>query len=199
MSLQTVAHNRYFDPYQKRWAVKLLPGEYALCPPGEMLVTTLGSCIAACIWDTRQAVGGMNHFMLPSSTQGAWAGVSASARYGNFAMEKLVNEVLKKGGSRQHMRAHIFGGGQMFGCSKLLTVGQNNIAFARTYLQTEGIPLDKADVGGTSPRKVYFFAETGKTMVRYFAGTNADGLVEREQHMAQQLDAVNVTGEVELF
>ena len=108
--LQPKANNRYFDPSVDCWANKILPGEfYVLDNSDEMIVTTLGSCIAACIRDSVTGVGGMNHFMLPTSDSGEWAGSSASARYGNFAMEHLINEILKRGGDKRRLEAKIFG------------------------------------------------------------------------------------------
>lgn len=160
------AKNSYLDPYTKKQTVKILPGEFFVCSPAqEVVVTTLGSCIAACIWDKALGLGGMNHFMLAQSELGAWGKDEASStRFGNFAMEFLINEILKNGASRSNLRAKIFGGASMnTGGEK---VGSANIAFAESYLKTERIPLLAKDTGGDLARKVYFEPKTGGVKVK---------------------------------
>lgn len=198
MELQRDAKNKYFDPYQKMWTTKILPGEFHVAEPGELIVTTLGSCIAACIRDKTLGIGGMNHFMLPASDKGEWAGVSASTRFGNFAMEHLINEIIKKGGLKANMEASILGGGQMFG-SQNIRVGDTNIAFAREYLATEGIPLVYEDVGGDTSRKVYFAPDTGKVIVKKFATVSNNTIQEREESFAKDISSQPVEGDIELF
>lgn len=179
------AKNRYMDPYSKLWTVKILPGEYYVCAPEETVVTTLGSCIAACIWDKKLKIGGMNHFMLAQSELGAWAGEVSSTRFGNFAMEYLINEILKRGGQRENLRAKIFGGASMnTGGEK---VGGSNISFAKTYLKTEKIPILAEDVGGEHARKVYFHPETGDVTVKEIMALSNDTLEQREKKYAEEL------------
>lgn len=198
MELQRDAKNKYFDPYQKMWTTKILPGEYHVADKDELIVTTLGSCIAACIRDKKLGIGGMNHFMLPASEKGEWAGVSASTRFGNFAMEHLINEIIKRGGAKADMEASILGGGQMFG-SQSIRVGDNNIAFAREYLEMEKIPLVMEDVGDEVSRKVYFAPDTGKIIVKKFSSVHNDTIKEREESFAKDIADKPVEGDIELF
>jgi len=189
--------NRYLDPYTKLWTTKILPGEYAVVPMGEVVVTAVGSCIAACIHDRVLGIGGMNHFMLPTSVGGDWAGQSSAARYGNYAMEYLINEILKQGGKRTQLEAKIFGGGVMM--ASQIAVGDMNIDFAKAYLQTEGIPLKAVDVGGAYSRKVYFTPQTGEVSLKKLSVQNNATLSDREASYAKNLKIGSLSGEVELF
>mgnify|MGYP006116297649 FL=1 len=155
--------NRYWDRQQNVAAAKILPGEFYVSVQGEMISTVLGSCISACIRDTKIGVGGMNHFMLPESAdgQGSWeqnAKNGASSRYGNWAMEFLINEILKQGGRKQNMEVKLFGGGQIL--ANMTDVGKRNIEFAIQYLEQEGLKVIAKNVGGPFPRKVLYFPDT---------------------------------------
>ncbi|MDD9920398.1 MAG: chemoreceptor glutamine deamidase CheD [Alphaproteobacteria bacterium] len=196
--LQPISRNHYFDPHKESWTTKLLPGEYCVCPQGEMVVTTLGSCIAACIRDRKLGIGGMNHFMLPQSDHGEWAGVALSARYGNYAMEHLINEILKKGGSRQNLEASIFGGGSVSGETQL-QVGKNNAQFAEEYLNMESIRLIEKDVGQDYARKVYYQPKSGETFVKKLPVLPNETVKDREKDYAKSLDDTAISGNVELF
>src|SRR5258706_7633906 len=101
----------FYDAHFKNDAVKILPGEYFVYDEDLLIMTTLGSCIAACLWDRNVRIGGMNHFMLPEST--GLAGSIDSGRYGSYAMELLINELLKRGATRSTLEAKVFGGGQV--------------------------------------------------------------------------------------
>lgn len=185
------AGNRYMDPLTNKWTVKILPGEFFVCTPEEqVIVTTLGSCISACIWDRSLGLGGMNHFMLAESEVGAWgAHGTASTRFGNFAMEFLINEILKQGGRREKLRAKIFGGASMnTGGEK---VGHANIAFAETYLKTERIPLIAEDTGGKLARKVYFEPGTGEVRVKKLEDLKNDTITRREKSYVKNLEKQN--------
>ena len=93
--LEHLATNRYFDRTFDCDAVKVLPGEYFVTTSDILLVTVLGSCVTACIRDRDKGLGGMNHFMLPDASEGGM--LSSSARYGAYAMEVLLNHLLKLG------------------------------------------------------------------------------------------------------
>ena len=90
----------FFDHHFQHNAVKVLPGEYFASNESMVIMTVLGSCIAACLWDSRMQVGGMNHFMLPDSGGNG----QDSGRYGSYAMELLINEMLKLGARRETLR-----------------------------------------------------------------------------------------------
>ena len=142
----------YFDPHFQLSAAKVLPGEYFVSRQEMAIVTVLGSCIAACLWDRSMRVGGMNHFMLPDGDSS-----DVSGRYGSYAMELLINEMLKLGARRESMQAKIFGGGQVMHNFTTMNVGERNTAFVTEYLQTERIPIVSQDVLDIYPRKVVFF------------------------------------------
>jgi chemotaxis protein CheD len=112
------AIQRYWDPAISCWSAKLLPGEFYVTRVAEAVTTVLGSCISACIRDLQLGVGGMNHFMLPEEAaggSGAWhaANGGVSTRYGSYAMESLVNALLKLGARRERLEAKLFGGARI--------------------------------------------------------------------------------------
>ena len=108
--------NRYWDKTHDTFAAKILPGEYYVTANNEAIVTVLGSCVSACIRDKVFGIGGMNHFMLPINKNMSdidIAAMSNAGRYGNFAMEKMINDILKNGGTRENLEVKIFGGGRV--------------------------------------------------------------------------------------
>ncbi len=152
---------RYVDPKSNHQVVRVLPGDhYVSETKNEMIVTILGSCVAACIRDPKTGIGGMNHFMLPESETGNWGAVSATMRYGNFAMETLINEILRTGCTRERLEVKLFGGGNV--TPGRVKVGDMNGQFALNYLKYEGLQPAAYDLGGTSPRRIHFYPETGK-------------------------------------
>ena len=181
-------------------AARLLPGEYFVTLNDEAIYTTLGSCISACIRDRVSGIGGMNHFMLPvSASSGSWkaADNSASTRYGNFAMEHLINGILKNGGKRQNLEAKIFGGGRII--ANMTDVGMRNIAFARDYLEMEGLKVTSEDVGDEFPRLVVYFPATGKVRVKRLRSLHANTIVEMETKYLSTIEQKPVSGDIELF
>lgn len=191
---------RGWSEVHEAYAARLNPGEYYVTKHNEGIYTTLGSCISACVRDRVTGVGGMNHFMLPiSSGETGWkaAGLGASTRYGNFAMEHLINEILKNGGSRQNLEVKIFGGGRII--SHMTDVGMRNIAFARDYLQTEGLKVAAEDVGDVFPRMVAYFPLTGRVRIKRLRSLHANSIVEQENRYLQTIAAKPVSGAIELF
>lgn len=183
----------YWDAHFRNEAVKVLPGEYFVYEEDILITTTLGSCIAACIWDRDRRIGGMNHFMLPEGT-------GDSGRYGSYAMEMLINELLKKGASRLTLEAKIFGGGAVIGGMNSINVGERNTQFVINYLQTERIPIVSRDVLEIYPRKVCFLPASGKAMVKRLAPTHNDAFVAQDRAAAQRAVPVATTGgSVDLF
>jgi chemotaxis protein CheD len=183
----------FFDAHFKNEAVKVLPGEY-YCDTEDLLVmTTLGSCIAACLWDRQARVGGMNHFMLPEGT-------GDSGRYGSYAMELLINEMMKRGASRLTMEAKVFGGGAVISGMNTINVGERNTQFVLEFLATERIPVVSKDVLDVYPRKVCFLPASGKAMVKRLAPANTDALVAQDRAAAQKAaPAVTGGGSIDLF
>jgi chemotaxis protein CheD len=192
------ATNVYYDRTFDRDAAKILPGEYYYTGKDMMIVTVLGSCVAACIRDRVTGVGGMNHFMLPEGGE-ADSPVSASMRYGTYAMEVLINDLLKAGARRENLEAKVFGGGHVLRGFIAINVGERNAQFVRDYLRAENIRVVAEDLNDIYPRKVYFFPRTGKVLVKKLRQLNNNTLVNREQDYAQRLQTSAVSGDVELF
>lgn len=192
---------RWFDPTFKIMAVKVLPGEHYISTAGqEMIVTVLGSCVAACVWDPRLRIGGMNHFMLPDS--GSDVPVDKAMRFGNFAMEELINDVLRRGGRRDSLEIKVFGGGNVLpGISGNggMPIGDRNASFVRQYLHEEGYRITAEDLGGPHPRRIHFFPRLGK-VIRLFLKKDVErAVLNREMSYRTRLQTVEVEGEVELF
>jgi len=157
------AQSRVWDAQWQRPAVQVLAGEYFLAREDVVLSTVLGSCIAACLWDARAQIGGMNHFLLPASAR---LGDADAGRYGNCAMHMLFETMLHSGAQRQFMQAKIFGGARVMQALASTPVGADNTAFVRRWLQRQNIPITAQDVLGTCPRKVLFFPASGTALVR---------------------------------
>ena len=183
----------WFEAQFRCEAVKVLPGEFFVDTEELLIMTTLGSCIAACLWDRYARVGGLNHFMLPD-------GQGSSGRYGSYAMELLINEMLKRGATRSSMEAKVFGGGQVIAGMDALNVGERNTQFVLDYLKTERIPVVSKDVLGIYPRKVCFLPASGKAMVKRLAATRAAEIQAQDRMAAQQaVPAATGGGSVDLF
>ena len=184
----------YWDAHFRNDSVKVLPGEYFVHDEDILITTTLGSCIAACLWDRERRIGGMNHFMLSEGT-------GDSGRYGSYAMELLINELMKRGASRMTLEAKVFGGGAVIAGMSSINVGERNTKFVIDYLQTERIPIVSRDVMEIYPRKVCFLPASGKAMVKRLEPTHADSFVAQDRMAAQHAAAPTSTGggSVDLF
>lgn len=189
--------SKYLDRHFNRQAMKILPGEFYATAEDEVIVTVLGSCVAACLLDPIAMVGGMNHFMLPVKQGERDPDVFYAARYGAAAMEYLINNLLHLGAQRDRIVAKVFGGGKVM--RGLSDVGGQNIDFVRGFLREEGIPLWSEDLGGTHPRKVYFFPHTGQVLVKRIERTHNDTVLERERAYFREVGQVPIEGDVELF
>ena len=185
----------YKDHHFQYDAVKVLPGEYFVSTDDMVFMTVLGSCISACIWDGRIRAGGMNHFMLPDGEANDGFG-----RYGSYAMELLINEMLKKGARRESMQAKVFGGAQVMAGFTTMNVGERNTKFVLDYLATERIPVVSQDVLDIHPRKVCFFPVTGKALVKRLAHAHPETLaVEERKGSAAIVVRSTFGGSVDLF
>ena len=174
------ATNVYYDRTFDTDAAKILPGEYYFTCKDMLIVTVLGSCVSACIRDRVSGIGGMNHFMLPDGGGDADSPVSASMRYGTYAMEVLINDLLKAGARRENLEAKVFGGGNVLRGFIAINVGERNAQFVRYYLRAENIRIVAEDLNDIYPRKVYFFPLTGKVLVKKLKQLNNNTLVNRE-------------------
>ncbi|MDT8404573.1 chemoreceptor glutamine deamidase CheD [Sulfuriflexus sp.] len=194
--------NRYWDKMHNITAAKILPGEYYVTTQNEAIVTVLGSCVSACVRDKVFGIGGMNHFMLPMTTANssdAWKNVniSAATRYGNFAMEHLINTILGNGGMRENLEVKVFGGGRIL--AQMTDIGSRNISFVREYIATEKLALLAEDLGDTCPRKVMYNPITGKVKMKKLRSLHNNTIIDRETEYMQKLDIEPVESEIDLF
>ena len=192
------AANVYYDRTFNCEAAKILPGEYYFTAKDMLIVTVLGSCVSACIRDRVSGLGGMNHFMLPDGGDSN-SPISRSMRYGTYAMEMLINQLLKAGARRENLEAKVFGGGAVLKGFSAINVGERNAAFVINYLRAEKMRITAEDLNDIYPRKVYFFPRTGKVLVKKLMSTHNDTLAQREQDYASRLKVQAVGGEVVLF
>jgi chemotaxis protein CheD len=147
----------------------LMAGEYYATASGEVLYTVVGSCIATCIYDIERKVAGMNHFLLPGMVHPEEMLSSDLGRYGMFAMELLMGELIKLGARRERLQAKLFGGGKVLRFrNDDGDITGSNIRFAKKFLDLEGIPTVNADLGGNAGRKILFFSDTDRVLVKRF-------------------------------
>jgi chemotaxis protein CheD len=194
--------NRYWDREREIITAKILPGEYYVTQEDELITTVLGSCVSACIRDKESGIGGMNHFMLPEtnsgkSRKGSEAIVGLATRYGNYAMEHLINTILSHGGRRKNLEVKVFGGGKII--PALTDVGMKNIDFVLSYIDQEGLRLLSQDLGDIYPRKVIYFPKTGKVGMKKIQDLHNDTIAQRERQYFNSLKNFPVVGDVELF
>ena len=193
-----VAGRRIYDSANAIWMVKVFPGEfYVTRSAEEAIVTVLGSCVSACIRDPIAGVGGMNHFMLPHHKSGNWGVASSSTRFGNFAMEKLINELIKAGCARERMEVKVFGGGNVTDTSN--AVGTDNAEFVLRYLAEEGLRCAAQDLGGLLPRRIHYYPATGRVVRKLLGGTDTDAVSREESDYGSRLLAHKSAGEIQLF
>jgi len=187
---------RYWDQAHHVFAAKILPGEFYVTQHDEAIITVLGSCVSACIRDRIFGIGGMNHFMLPEaggSTDDICT--STAARYGSFAMEQLINEILKAGGRRDNLEVKLAGGGSVI-ANMSADIGGKNIRFVKEYLQSEGLPVAGTDLGGTWPRRVVYYPATGKVRVKKL---RSQKVLSQERAYQERISQQKVEGDIELF
>lgn len=191
--------NLYYDRHFDRQAAKILPGEFYASSRDMVLVTVLGSCVAACVRDPYTGIGGMNHFMLPDSGDARNNLLAPSARYGVHAMEMLLNQLVKLGARRGNLEAKVFGGGKVLTQITHTDVGRRNAEFVLDFIERERIPLAAADLLEDYPRKIYYFPRTGKVLMKRIHTLANDTIFEREAAYQQLLKQKPVEGRVELF
>ncbi len=194
--------NRYWDRVHGVHAAKILPGEYYVTTSGEMVSTVLGSCVAACVRDPELGVGGMNHFLLPLRGGGKTLDpddpFNVATRYGNHAMESLINAIISLGGRRERLEVKLFGGGSVIP-GMTSDVGKKNVLFAEEYLRKEGLRLMARDVLGPYPRKVQYFPDSGRARSKKLYQLQNRTVKQREEQLADTLCREGVHGEVDLF
>jgi chemotaxis protein CheD len=181
--------------------ITIHPGEFFATKDDTIISTVLGSCIAVGLFDAQARAGGLNHFMLPEESGKIDLIRSPNAKYGMYAMELLINDLMKLGAKKSSLSAKVFGGGSVlhFSGGSGSKIPANNIDFAFEYLRKEGIPVIASDVGGLEPRKIFFFAQSGKVLLKRIAGTVADLAEREEERYLSDISAHERVGEIRLF
>ncbi len=182
--------NRHFDRKFGRPVAVIHPGEYLATDKDIIICTVLGSCVAVALFDPLHRRGGLNHFMLPGEVDRRNLFVDDSGRYGMYAMEVLINELMKRGSNKENLVAKVFGGAHMLPTAKG-NIPESNITFAFEYLETENIPIATSDVGGNDARKIYFFPTTSRILLKRFGGHFATPVEKDEEEYLRALKKPN--------
>lgn len=191
------SNKRCYDAKEKINVVKIFSGDwYVTGAADEMITTILGSCVAACIRDPIVGVGGMNHFLLPSTDEMDNTH-SDAARYGLFAMESLINGILKAGGRKDRLEVKVFGGGNVINNSA--RIGSKNAKFVRDFLHKEGFRIVSEDLEGEHPRRVHYYPVTGKVMMRLLRRKEDMVVVEEEAQYKKAIISKPIGNDIELF
>lgn len=184
------------DPETGYRIIKIFSGDwYVSTHPREMMSTILGSCVSACIRDPVARVGGMNHFLLPGNE--SMTPLSDAARYGVFAMESLINGIIKAGGHKDRLEVKIFGGGNVINNSA--RIGSKNAAFIRKFLAEEGLEIVSEDLEGDLPRRVHYFPDSGRVMMRRLRRKDDLKVVEEEERYSKEITKKPLEGDIDLF
>lgn len=173
----SLASHHYFDRDVGRMAIKLLPSEYYVTTDHTVLSTVLGSCVAACLHDAQAGVAGMNHFMLPDDGEPG----GGSMRYGAYAMDVLVRELVRAGARRERLQAKVFGGGAVLAGMTTLNIGDRNADFVLRYLKAEEIRVAAQDLRGPHARRVSYFPVGGLALVRRLTRQDDEVSVARDE------------------
>lgn len=190
----------FVNPEFRARAWKVYLGQHLVSDDKDvMMVTTLGSCVAACIHDPVARIGGMNHFLLPEGPSSGGADLAdAAARYGGVAMERLINALLSQGARRDRMIVKVFGGARVI--ESRYDIGEANARFVLDYISKESLTLAGVDLGGTAARRVHYFPAAGRAIRRLLRAEAMQGAGRRERLYREGLAARGVgEGEIELF
>lgn len=199
MALPGFEHlTRTWDSTQGRYVVRILPGEYYVTLDDEMITTVLGSCVSACIRDRISSCGGMNHFMLPFASQYSDTG-GIETRFGTFAMERMINDLMKHGARKENLEVKIFGGGKVVAAMAATDIGHRNAEFVRSFLRKENLLTATEDLGGPWARKVCYFPGSGRAMVKRIENHSAGSVFNRERAAKTTAIQAAASGSVELF
>ncbi len=177
------------------------PGEYFATLEDSIISTVLGSCVAVGIFDPGLGAGGLNHFMLPGGYWKSELCRSPNAKYGMYAMELLINDLMKLGVDRRSLRAKVFGGGAVLNLQGggSTRIPDSNIDFAFEYLAKEGIPVEASDVGGRLPRKIFFFARTGRVLLKRVGRELVEEVERDDGRYLEELRVSRPEGRITLF
>lgn len=192
---------RYFDAALGMTVVQVMQGDYYVTTrKDEVLSTVLGSCIAACVRDPLAGCGGMNHFLLPAEGVGVGGDTTAKARlrYGAFAMDQLIEDIVARGGRRDRLEVKVFGGGNVI--AGLGMVGHRNADFVESYLANVGLAVAASHLRGVAPRRVLYTPRSGRVRMKELAPEIGPAICERERKRAPVVVVSrDRPGAVELF
>ncbi len=195
--MDVTAPARYFDRDFQVEAVKILPGQYYATAGEGSISTVLGSCVSTCLWDPGARIGGMNHFMLPGEPTATVSPWGLSARFGLYAMEVLINEMLRLGADRKRLVAKVFGGARVLQGFDTLDVGAQNSQFVLAFLHEESIRIAAQDLLGVHPRKLHFFPATGKVQVKKLSLHTEEAQRQEREYLSELRRRRG--GDVEIF
>lgn len=174
-----------FENKLNRFNYVIHPGEFHATSDPVIISTVLGSCISVVLFDAQAHIGGMNHFLLPGSIDKTHLYNTSEGRYGIFAMELLINQMIKIGANRSRLQAKVFGGAHMFkfntSTESSTRVSDSNVAFAFEYLKTENIPIVSHNVGGNHARKVLFMPDTFQVFLKAIRKSQEEEQVAAEE------------------
>lgn len=178
----------------------ILPGDYFVSWAPAEISTLLGSCVSACLWDSHRKIGGLNHFMLPDSPSEAHtlADKTKSLRYGLYAMECLVNDLLIMGAKREHLSAKVFGGANITGALNTQHVGRRNAEFVIEFLRKDKIKVVASDLGGPHSRRIRFNTHTSEVRVERVASANS-AAIQQEKRYSEKINKDPVNGDIVFF
>ncbi len=180
---------KHFNYFLEKAVFTIHPGEYYVAREDVIISTVLGSCVSVVLFDPSIPMGGMNHFMLPGQVNNSSRIFeSTPGKYGLYAMELLINEMLKAGASRSRLKAKIFGGGSVLRTSSHQTesgpknmIPENNVQFAKKFLETEGIPITATDTGGTEARKILLMPTTFRVLLKRYSRVSQTAEEQKRQ------------------
>ncbi|MDA9556140.1 chemotaxis protein CheD [Vibrio sp.] len=193
----------FYSPQFQQKIIKIKPGEIYCSDRKELIATGLGSCICVCAWDPYKGIGGINHFLLPNQDhRHHWnrsEAESNESRYGQHAMELLINGLIQLGADKYNLHFKLFGGASMFQQNEC--VGERNIEFMRHFVKQEKLVIDNHDLGGNCARKVIFEPTTGKAWLKRITMNVKAAEQEKEYHhlLAKELEKQVQQSNVELF
>ncbi len=178
----------------------IMPGDYFVSWAPAEIATLLGSCVSACVWDSHRKIGGLNHFMLPDSPSEARSlgDKTKSLRYGLYAMECLINDLLTMGAKREHLTAKVFGGANITGALHTQHVGRRNAEFVIDFLQKDRIKVVASDLGGPHSRRIRFNTQTSAVRVERVASANSAAL-QQEKRYSEKINKDPVNGDIVFF
>jgi chemotaxis protein CheD len=191
-------YNYYSNQLQKK-VIVLNPGEYYATSEPVLLSTVLGSCVAVVLFDEKNQIGGINHFMLPGVEEEEQSGGSASSsppasggKYGRHAMQLLFEQMFSLGSYKQHLKAKVFGGGAVLHLTnrKSINIPETNVTFALNYLNQQGVPVVVTDVHGNHGRKLFFNPQTFRVHVKRLTPQAMTPVVQEEKAILQKLDKI---------